>query len=186
MTPRAGTISPWSSKATDIAHNCGLKQVMRLERGIAYNVGCGDHELTTDEVAIIDELLHDRMTETVLRDFDDAECCSPTPSPRQADDRSDQARCRSAGRRQQRPGAGAVEDEIDYLVEFYSAIRRNPVDAELMMFAQANSEHCRHKIFNADWMIDGEPQDRSLFSMIRNTHDSSPDGVLAPTATIPR
>ena len=180
VTPRAGTISPWSSKASDIAHNCGLKRVSRLERGIAYNVGCGDHELTTDEVATIDELLHDRMTETVLRDFDDAEVLfvHAEPAPGQTIDLIKRG-AEALVDANRDLGLALSTDEIDYLVDYYTAIGRDPVDAELMMFAQANSEHCRHKIFNADWIIDGEPQPRSLFSMIRNTHDSSPDGVLS-------
>ncbi len=179
VVPRIGTISPWSSKATDIAQNCGLAAVTRIERGIEYRLDATQLP-GPDLLAAIAAQLHDRMTESVLSEraavaalFDTA---PPAPDGLIA--------VRSEGRAalveaNQSLGLALSEAEIEYLFEFYLRADRNPSEAELMMFAQANSEHCRHKIFNAGWVIDGEPQDRSLFAMIRNTHAVSPDGVLS-------
>lgn len=179
--PRAGTISPWSSKATDIAHNCGLQSVKRLERGIAYHVQCADdfswHE---DQQQTIADCLHDRMIEMMLTDMEAASCLFEHHEPQPGEtikilekgvDALNEANLRL--------GLAMSADEIDYLMAHFTSVERNPVDAELMMFAQANSEHCRHKIFNADWVIDGEQQDRSLFNMIRNTYESHSVDVLS-------
>ncbi|MBT8145059.1 MAG: phosphoribosylformylglycinamidine synthase, partial [Gammaproteobacteria bacterium] len=178
VVPRLGTISPWSSKATDIAHNCGLGYISRIERGIEYRLeGIGDE---IGQLRAVAAVLHDRMTETVLTERAQAaglfSHAQPAPVGR-VDPGGD---FRAALARTNRGlGLALADDEIDYLVEQYRAQDRVPTDAELMMFAQANSEHCRHKIFNADWTIDGEARDKSLFAMIRNTHAVSPDGVLS-------
>ena len=180
VTPRPGTISPWSTKATDIAHNCGLQKIQRLERGIAYYLDHGEAPLGDNEFATVQALLHDRMTETVFADFGEANCLFSHAEPRPFTtvdvlDGGTAALKHANGEL----GLALSEDEIDYLVESFQALGRNPTDVELMMFAQANSEHCRHKIFNADWVIDGAEKAHSLFKMIRNTTDTSPDGVLS-------
>jgi len=181
VTPRAGTISPWSSKATDIAHNCNLSNIIRLERGVAYNIDCGDrYVLTEPDRKIIDSAIHDRMTEMVLHHFDEAACLFVHADPTEGNTVDVLFGGAQALRNANvELGLALSADEIDYLVEHFTSIERNPVDAELMMFAQANSEHCRHKIFNADWIIDGEKQARSLFNMIRNTHELHSEGVLS-------
>ena len=174
VTPRVGTLSPWSSKATDIAHNCGLASVVRLERGIAYYLRSAQWD---DALAArIAPLLHDRMVETVWQDLPSAYSLFKHQSPKPlrtvallADGRAALAAANTE------LGLALADDEIDYLQDAFVRLQRDPSDVELMMFAQANSEHCRHKIFNADWTIDGEPQDHSLFDMIRNTH-SAVDG----------
>jgi phosphoribosylformylglycinamidine synthase len=180
VTPRPGTISPWASKATDIAHNCGLTTIHRLERGVAYYLRKGDGgSLTDHELALIKPLLHDRMTESVFCSLDEAERLFVQAEPGSL--RSVDILCggRDALVAANRDwGLALAADEIDYLVENFTALGRNPNDIELMMFAQANSEHCRHKIFNADWIIDGKEQTKSLFKMIRNTHELHSDGVL--------
>ncbi len=180
VLPRPGTISPWSSKATDIAHNCGLSSIRRLERGIAYYIKKADaSELTDAELNTILPLIHDRMIEAVFLSLDEAEGLFQHDEPRPL--RSVDILCggRDALVVANRDwGLALAEDEIDYLVENFTTLGRNPNDIELMMFAQANSEHCRHKIFNADWIIDGQEQDKSLFKMIRNTHEKNADGVL--------
>jgi len=180
VIPRLGTISPWASKATDIANNCGLASVKRLERGVAYYVSRGDRALSDHELKQIAALLHDRMTEQVLESLEEAEglFVSQEPAPmRQVDilggGKAELERANSDW------GLALAPDEIDYLVENFTALGRNPSDAELMMFAQANSEHCRHKIFNADWVIDGQEQEKSLFAMIRNTHQKNPGKTLS-------
>ena len=179
VIPRPGTISPWSSKASDIAHNCGLSNVHRIERGILYHV-VSDNSLDTTDWTAISKLLHDRMTESVFSDVEEAQRLfyQSEPTPLNCVD------ILSGGREALKKantdlGLALAEDEIDYLVENFKAMNRNPTDVELMMFAQANSEHCRHKIFNADWVIDGKQQKKSLFSMIRNTHEKNPGGVLS-------
>ncbi len=180
VAPRPGTISPWSSKATDIAHNCGLGKIERLERGIAYYLEPGQGELIPAELDALAAELHDRMTEVVFQELDSASAlfshAEPTPLT--------QVDVMGGGRPALERANGELglalsDDEIDYLVESFQGLGRNPTDVELMMFAQANSEHCRHKIFNADWIIDGKPQERSLFQMIRNTTECSPDNVLS-------
>ena len=176
ITPRIGTISPWSSKATDIAHNCGLDGVERIERGMAVYVSGSLHD---NERAQWASLLHDRMTESVLPDFQSAEQLFAAHE----DQSFDTVDVLGGGRAaleaaDKNMGLALSSDEIDYLVENYRALNRNPSDVELMMFAQANSEHCRHKIFNADFILNGEKQPKSLFRMIRDTHEASPQGTV--------
>ncbi|MBE9564536.1 MAG: phosphoribosylformylglycinamidine synthase, partial [Proteobacteria bacterium] len=179
VVPRAGTISPWSSKATDIAHNCSLQSVNRIERGVAYHVQCPT-KLTDEQSSQIASCLHDRMIEMVLNELDAASCLFGHHEPAAGETINilDQG-VDALTEANQRLGLAMSADEIDYLMAHFSSIKRNPVDAELMMFAQANSEHCRHKIFNADWVIDGEQQDKSLFGMIRNTYESHSVDVLS-------
>jgi len=181
VIPRPGTISPWSSKATDIVHNCGLEKVLRVERGIVYTLeletGTG---LSAAQYTALLPLLHDRMTETVVFDVNDTDVLfrHATPAPSQSIDILSGGRAALVAANRDL-GLAMSADEIDYLVENFTALGRNPVDIELMMFAQANSEHCRHKIFNADWVINGEPQDETLFNMIRASHRASPEGILS-------
>jgi len=177
VTPRPGTISPWSSKATDIAHNCGLNMISRIERGIVYYL---QGELTAETLDQTIALLHDRMTESVFSELEDAVALFSHAQPRPMTsvdviNGGEQALLIANAEL----GLALSPDEITYLVESFLSLNRNPTDVELMMFAQANSEHCRHKIFNADWKIDGQPQDKSLFKMIRNTTEQSPDDVLS-------
>lgn len=178
VVPRIGTISPWSSKATDIAHSSGLDEVRRLERGIAYRiVGDGSEE---ELLRSVSPELHDRMTHSVLRTIDEAEQLFAVQEPRTFDRVPLLSEGRDALVRANTDlGLALAEDEIDYLERSFRGLGRDPSDVELMMFAQANSEHCRHKIFNANWVIDGKVEEGSLFAMIRNTTDSSPDGVLS-------
>ncbi|PLY13941.1 MAG: phosphoribosylformylglycinamidine synthase [Sedimenticola sp.] len=179
VVPRPGTISPWSTKATDIAHNCGLSKVARLERGIAYYLST-DSLLSDSEKQAAITVLRDRMTESVYSDINDAETLFQHAEPRPFSTVDVVGGGRPALERANLElGLALSDDEIDYLVESFQALKRNPTDVELMMFAQANSEHCRHKIFNADWIIDGKPQDKSLFKMIRNTTEQSPQNVLS-------
>ncbi|WP_161897869.1 phosphoribosylformylglycinamidine synthase [Pseudomonas yangonensis] len=175
--PRFGTISPWSSKASDIARNCGLAKIQRLERGIAYYVG---GELSEADSAAVAALLHDRMTQLVLSNLEDAAALfsHAQPKPLTAVDVLGGGRA-ALEQANQDLGLALAEDEIDYLVKSFNDLGRNPHDIELMMFAQANSEHCRHKIFNASWDIDGESQDKSLFGMIKNTYQMHSEGVLS-------
>ena len=181
VVPRLGTISPWSSKATDIAQHCALPQVERIERGVAYYFKTKNGKaLTETERKAVLPLLHDRMTESVLDTFDSvAEKIFKhgTPVPFNTVDilKGGKAALETANRDL---GLALSADEIDYLVENFQRLKRNPTDVELMMFAQANSEHCRHKIFNADWIIDDEQQAISLFGMIRNTHKLHPNGTV--------
>ncbi len=184
VVPRFGTISPWSSKATDIAHNCGLNKVRRIERGIAWYLVAGKEETLQEEaLEQIRPLIHDRMTETVLNSFDEAEglFLQNEPAPVGTIDLLGGGRA-ALEKANRELGLALAEDEIDYLLENFRLLERNPTDVELMMFAQANSEHCRHKIFNADWVIDGEPQAHSLFDMIRNTYRAHPEGILSAYA----
>jgi phosphoribosylformylglycinamidine synthase len=176
VVPRPGTISPWSSRATDIARHCGLEGMTRLERGIAYYVTTADSTpLSESELLALKPLIHDRMTEVVFLDMADANRLyhQSTPVPMHSIDIlvGGKAALEAANLEM---GLALSADEVDYLQENFSRIGRNPTDVELMMFAQANSEHCRHKIFNADWVIDGVKQDNSLFGMIRNTHKLNP------------
>ena len=172
VVPRPGTISPWASKATDIAHNCGLNQVNRIERGILYTID------TADEVPV--ELLHDRMIEAVFTNLDDCAALFQSHQPRPLNEIDTTHQGRTALVQANTDlGLALSPDEIDYLTQAYVELGRNPSDVELMMFAQANSEHCRHKIFNASWTIDGVEQDMSLFYMIKNTYALHSDGVLS-------
>jgi phosphoribosylformylglycinamidine synthase len=178
VVPRPGTISPWSSKATDIARVCGLAAVRRLERGVEYVVGV-EPSLSAAEVGAVAAVLHDRMTEAVLPGGVGADALFRAEAARPL------RRISLAGGRAALEaadlelGLALSADEIDYLLEAFRALGRDPTDVELMMFAQANSEHCRHKIFNAQWIVDGVPREKSLFAMIRNTHARSPEGVLS-------
>ena len=187
VAPRPGTISPWSSKATDIARLCGLTTIQRLERVIAYTV-----ELDVPAVAFplspldpaqlktLRAKLHDRMTESVFGDLDACAALFRHEEPRPMNSIPVLAAGRSAlVTANQYLGLALADDEIDYLVTAFTTLGRDPHDIELMMFAQANSEHCRHKIFNATWTIDGRPQDQSLFQMIKNTYALHPEGILS-------
>jgi phosphoribosylformylglycinamidine synthase len=180
VIPRLGTISPWASRATDIAKHCGLESVQRIERGIAYYVRKQDGSaLTENEKQVLKAAIHDRMTEAVFPSLADAAKLyhEATPAPLSSVDilAGGKAALLQANSDM---GLALSADEVDYLLENFQKIGRNPTDVELMMFAQANSEHCRHKIFNADWVIDGEKQDLSLFAMIRNTHKLNPGNTV--------
>ena len=179
VVPRFGTVSPWSSKATDIAHVCGLAAVRRIERGIAYYVH-GDRPLAEAEWQAFAALVHDRMTESVLREPDEAAALFAHTPPKRVATVPVLAQGRQALEAANAAlGLALSEDEIEYLVDAFVKLRRDPTDVELMMFAQANSEHCRHKIFNADWIVDGEKSPKSLFGMIRNTYHANPSGILS-------
>jgi phosphoribosylformylglycinamidine synthase len=179
ITPRPGTISPWSSKATDIAHNCSLKSINRIERGCAFYIET-ESELTEDDFALIASFLHDRMTESVFSNTDDAavlfahtEANTFTSVDVLGEGKDALINANVS------LGLALADDEIDYLFDSFTKLGRNPTDVELYMFAQANSEHCRHKIFNASWTIDGEDQEKSLFKMIKNTYELLPDHVYS-------
>jgi phosphoribosylformylglycinamidine synthase len=181
VVPRPGTISPWSSKATEIVRNCGLEQVRRVERGVVYTLEvAAETGLSEPQRGPVLALLHDRMTESVLFDINDTDVLfrHAVPAPYETVDVLAGGRAALVTANDEY-GLALSDGEIDYLVENFTALGRNPVDVELMMFAQANSEHCRHKIFNADWVIDGTAQDDSLFEMIRASYHASPDNVLS-------
>jgi phosphoribosylformylglycinamidine synthase len=180
VVPRLGTISPWATKATDIAQHCALKKIRRLERGVAWFVRKrGGTPLSAAERAQVTALIHDRMTESVLTAFADAAALFRDDQPAALTTVDVVGGGRAALELANKSlGLALAPDEMDYLVENFTRIGRNPTDVELMMFAQANSEHCRHKIFNAEWVIDGKPMDHSLFAMIRNTHQLQPQGTL--------
>ena len=178
VSPRVGTISPWSSKATDIVHNCGLIQIKRIERAIAWQV---QGTLTDAQMQTLQALVHDRMTESVLVSVSDLAALFSHQAAKPYKTVPVLAQGREALVVANRDmGLALSEDEIDYLLAaFTEQLKRDPVDAELMMFAQANSEHCRHKIFNAQWTIDGEQQSHSLFGMIRNTYQQESSRMLS-------
>jgi len=179
VVPRPGTISPWSSKATDIAHNCGFAELRRLERGVAWYLTLPAGLPAASHTAV-QALLHDRMTESVLPSLEAASALFREQSPAALSTvdilQGGRAALETADANL---GLALADDEIDYLVQAFTGLGRNPSDVELMMFAQANSEHCRHKIFNASWTIDGVEQDHSLFGMIRNTYACGGEGVLS-------
>ncbi len=180
VAPRIGTISPWSSKATDIALNCDLDAIERIERVIAFHVVVkGGRALSADEKKTVAGLLHDRMTDSVLPGFDAAgelfRHFAPKPLATVDVQKGGKTALVDANGSL---GLALSDDEIDYLLDVFTSAGRNPTDVELMMFAQANSEHCRHKIFNASWMIDGEAKDKTLFGMIRETHAAHPQGTV--------
>ena len=180
VVPRPGTISPWSSKATDIAHRCGLQNIKRLERGIQYQITLDGDQLNDDALDLMKPLIHDRMTDVVWRSLDNAEQLFVQADPALLNSVDILHHGRDALVDANRlMGLALAPDEIDYLVENFTVLQRNPTDVELMMFAQANSEHCRHKIFNADWVIDGSQQAHSLFDMIRNTYRLHPEKILS-------
>jgi phosphoribosylformylglycinamidine synthase len=176
VVPRLGTISPWSSKATDIARICGLAAVRRVERGIRWTV----HGVAAERGPALAAALHDRMTEAVLWDEGDLGSLFAHHAPRPLGTVALAGDARTAlARASTELGLALAPDEIDYLAVRYGELGRDPTDVELMMFAQANSEHCRHKIFNADWFVDGAHQDKSPFQMIRRSTEASPGGVLS-------
>ncbi len=176
VTPRKGTISPWSSKATDIFQNCGLAAVKRVERGIHFDVSFADKELGIEALRPAFAVLHDRMTEGVYANLDDLFEHRP-PAPGKAFDVLGRglAALEEANRAM---GLALSDEEIRYLCESYTKAGRNPTDTELVMFGQVNSEHCRHKIFNAEWVIDGDKKGHTLFQMIKHTHACHPEGTL--------
>ena len=179
VSPRFGTISPWSSKATDIAHNCGFQAIRRIERVTVFLID-GLRGDDGESLLALDSLIHDRMVETVVGSL-----ASLKPLFSHAEPRSfGEVAVLQEGRQalvaaNAELGLALADDEIDYLCDAFNALARNPHDIELMMFAQANSEHCRHKIFNASWSIDGIDQGSSLFGMIRHTNEVGGDGVLS-------
>ncbi|HEX5160916.1 MAG TPA: phosphoribosylformylglycinamidine synthase [Steroidobacteraceae bacterium] len=178
VVPRFGTISPWSSKATDIAKVCGLDAVLRIERGIVWTLATNGRP-SPDQLRALAAPLFDRMTETVLLDRAGAARLFEHEKTRPLRIVSLATGRDALVKANLELGLALSDDEIDYLVKNFAALKRDPTDVELMMFAQANSEHCRHKIFNADWIIDGQKQPKSLFAMIRNTHAMNPQGVLS-------
>ena len=176
--PRFGTTSPWSSKATDIAKVCGLNSIEKIERGVVFTLALKDKDSAPSKEVI--EMLYDRMTEVVITDLNQAKeiFSSLEPQPfSDVDILSDGKKALETANIEL--GLALNNDEIDYLLEQFIKLNRNPTDAELMMFAQANSEHCRHKVFNADWVIDGVDKERSLFQMIKNTYEASSRNVLS-------
>ena len=180
VVPRVGTISPWSTKATDIAHHCGLEKIKRIERGVAWFFSTQQtSSLSPAECAQIIQQIHDPMTESVLRDFTSVQNLFQVfePQPLRIVNILEEGK-EALIAANHTWGMALSVDEIDYLVEQFMAMRRNPTDVELMMFAQVNSEHCRHKIFNADWIIDKEPRRETLFGMIRETHALNKTGTL--------
>ncbi len=184
VTPRLGTLSPWASKATDIARNCGIA-IRRVERITEYRISLKSGllgktpELTAEQLAQVAALLHDRMTESVVADRSGAAALFTELQPAPMEHVDVLAGGRAAlEAANTRFGLALADDEIDYLVTAFTGLARNPTDVELMMFAQANSEHCRHKIFNAEFTIDGVAQDKSLFGMIRNTHQLAPQHTV--------
>ena len=192
VVPRLGTVSPWASKATDIAHNCGMTGVRRIERGIEFRVEArsgllaglvGGKQFEPAELAALAAPLHDRMTETALLDAPDPAALFASlpgkPMQHVAIGRDGRAALESANREL---GLALSPDEIDYLLEAFVRAGRDPTDVELMMFAQANSEHCRHKIFNASWTVDGVQREETLFGMIRTTHAAHPAGTIVAYA----
>ncbi len=177
IVPRLGTISPWSSKASDIAHQCGFDKIVRIERGIEYRWSAA--KLRDTEIAALLPLLHDRMTESVLSSIDAANALFHhyQAQPMRSVDILGGGRTALEVANTEL-GLALSDDEIDYLFDNFIRIQRNPTDVELMMFAQANSEHCRHKIFNAEWVIDARPMGKTLFGMIRETHQAHPEGTV--------
>ncbi|MFC7435788.1 phosphoribosylformylglycinamidine synthase [Hydrogenophaga bisanensis] len=183
VLPRLGTVSPWASKATDIAHNCGLG-LHRVERLVEFRIGLksgllGKASLSDEQLRAVADLLHDRMTESVTTERSQAEALFTElhPAPMEHVDVLGGGRA-ALEKANTDWGLALADDEIDYLVNAFKGLNRNPTDVELMMFAQANSEHCRHKIFNAQFTIDGVAQDKSLFGMIRHTHQTSPQHTI--------
>jgi len=178
VLPRFGTISPWSTKATDIAHHCGLDKIARIERGVAFYIKTSS-DLKSDRVEQLAALLHDPMTESVVTELAQAEQLFHHDSPRPLMEVALLSEGPSAlEAANSELGLALSGDEIEYLVAQYKALGKNPTDVELMMFAQVNSEHCRHKIFNADWVVDGEAKEHSLFRMIRESHMQNDKGTL--------
>lgn len=182
VVPRLGTISPWASKATDIVKNCGIEGVLRVERGTIFNLAT-TATLSDDEKAAAAAVLHDRMTESVVaEDFSAEQLFVELEGRPMATVALVEEGRPALERANVEMGLALSEDEIDYLTDAFTKIGRNPTDVELMMFAQANSEHCRHKIFNARWTIDGADREETLFGMIRQTHKMAPQGTITAYA----
>lgn len=182
VVPRLGTISPWASKATDIVKNCGIEGVLRVERGTVYSLAL-KVPLTEEEAAQAAGVLHDRMTESVVaRDFPAENLFVELEGRPMATVALVEEGRPALERANVEMGLALFPDEIDYLTDAFTKIGRNPTDVELMMFAQANSEHCRHKIFNARWTVDGEEREETLFGMIRRTHKMAPQGTITAYA----
>lgn len=182
VVPRLGTISPWASKATDIVKNCGIEGVLRVERGTVYSLAL-KAPLTQEEAAQAAGVLHDRMTESVVaRDFPAENLFVELEGRPMATVALVEEGRPALERANVEMGLALSPDEIDYLTDAFTKIGRNPTDVELMMFAQANSEHCRHKIFNACWTVDGEEREETLFGMIRRTHKMAPQGTITAYA----
>lgn len=182
VVPRLGTISPWASKATDIVKNCGIEGVLRVERGTVYSLAL-KASLTQEEAAQAAGVLHDRMTESVVaRDFPAENLFVELEGRPMATVALVEEGRPALERANVEMGLALSPDEIDYLTDAFTKIGRNPTDVELMMFAQANSEHCRHKIFNARWTVDGEEREETLFGMIRRTHKMAPQGTITAYA----
>tara|TARA_B110000967_G_scaffold46819_1_gene47277 strand:- start:371 stop:1153 length:783 start_codon:yes stop_codon:yes gene_type:complete len=177
VIPRIGTISPWSSKATDIFKLCSLHEIRRIERGIIYHFS---RKIKTEELEAILSYVMDRMTESHLKDISDSSLLFDKLKPNSYRSIDILKEGKSAIIKANiELGLALSDGEIDYLYYSFNKLKRNPRDIELMMFAQANSEHCRHKIFNADWIIDSEKKAISLFGMIKNTYHQNPEGLLS-------
>lgn len=180
VLPRMGTQSSWGAKARDILHNVDIQGIERIERAVAYHFETEDEPLENEEIQLILPILYDRMTESVIRSREDAkglfESQTPQPGMTIPVTTSGSSALQAAN---QSLGLALSTDEIEYLTEAFQTLKRDPTDTELMMFAQANSEHCRHKIFKAQWTIDGKQQADSLFGMIKNTYEHNPKGVLS-------
>jgi phosphoribosylformylglycinamidine synthase len=172
VVPRLGTLSPWSSKATELVRGAG-QPVSRVERGLRIDVQGWPADAAAQQALV--KALHDPMTQSVLETVEQGQALFSAPARGELE-RVPVDQLEAAN---QRLGLAMAQDEIDYLRERFTALGRSPSDVELMMFAQANSEHCRHKIFNASWTIDGQEQDRSLFRMIKNTHQQTPQHTLS-------
>ena len=179
VAPRKGTISPWSTKASQIFQISGIAKVRRVERAIRYVITeDAGRELGADDMARVRDAISDRMTEGVylpadLGDFFDRR----PPAPGREFDVLGEGKA-AIEKANKELGLAMSPYEIAYLADAFTAAKRNPTDTELVMFGQVNSEHCRHKIFNAEWIIDGEKRDSSLFGMVRETHKAHPDGTL--------
>ncbi len=177
VIPRLGTVSPWASKATDIAQQCGL-HILRIERAVQF-AWKSKQPLSPEKEQLVLAAIHDRMTETVIHSIQEANALYQTLNDRPLERILVLTEGRAAlDKANQALGLALSDDEVAYLTENFVRLQRNPSDVELIMFAQANSEHCRHKIFNSSWTIDGYDQERSLFSMIRNTHQLQPEGTI--------
>lgn len=182
VIPRPGTVSPWSSKATDILHYCHLQSIRRIERGTAFYIEANE-KITWGDLQAIADILHDRMTETVIYDMEEAKSLFERPLPQPLETipllKDKRAALHVLQEANLNLGLALSEEELHYLLTSYQTLNRDPTDVELMMFAQLNSEHCRHKIFNAQWIIDGVFKSQSLLSMIKNTYKINSRGILS-------
>jgi len=185
VTPRAGTISPWSSRATEIARHCGLGDcIERIEHGVCYQLTAPVDVLDASSLESLVPMLHDRMTESLLTDWSEIAqlFAHSEPAPMRTINIKSKDGAQELTAANKALGLALSEAEIEYVLDIFQKAGRAPSDVELMMFAQANSEHCRHKIFNADWVIDTKPQTRTLFQMIRATHQAQPEGTVVAYA----